>query len=133
MAPLCGSFQGFPPVTIRFLGLPLRGEGARRADEVAPMVVLGITGGLPRQCAHWLAMTWVLRGRVECVVAAFLGLDKKQQCRIRLDSALYLYSFISFSRAASLTLVVSTSMAFSSSSTGGRLGAMRRLESVGSF
>ena len=58
---------------------------------------------------------------------------KKQQCRIQPDSALYLYSFISFSRAASLTLVVSTSMAFSSSSTGGRLGAMRRLESVGSF
>ena len=58
---------------------------------------------------------------------------KKQQCRIQPDSALYLYFFISFSRAASLTLVVSTSMAFSSSSTGGRLGAMRRLESVGSF
>ena len=38
----------------------------------------------------------------------------------------FFYIFNSFSRAASFRLMVSTSIAFSSSSTGGRLGAIRR-------
>ena len=48
-------------------------------------------------------------------------------------SLVCLYFFSSFSSAASFRLMHSTSMAFSSSSTGGRLGAMRRLASSGSF
>ena len=41
--------------------------------------------------------------------------------------------FSSFSRAESFMAVVSTSIAFSSSSTGGRLGAIRKWESLGSL
>ena len=50
------------------------------------------------------------------------------------QALIILYSFpSSFSSAESFKLMVSASMAFSSSSTGGRLGAIRRLLSLGSL